>query len=173
MNIQCEKCQQSQMVQDRIYRLSGCLVAIGYFLLIPGMLLMLGGVGLTLIGYEAGSSVNSEAREKIKKEVIADFEKAKVSPVVIDEYRSTNTVSQKTISTLPSNEKDMVNRVLGGSAAKKVGSAIGTAGFAVCGGAFTMMTFLTGLPAFIVGFLLILRRNVWRCPSCNYIFDRA
>lgn len=173
MSIQCEKCKQGQMVQDRIYRMSGCLVAIGYFLVIPGMLMMLGGIGFTFLGMGAGATATTETFDKIKKEVIADFNKAGVSPQVIDEYQRTNRVSQTTINSLSPTEKEKVNRVLMSDSARKAGAAIGTAGAAVCGGAFTMMTFLIGLPSFIIGFLLILKRNVWRCPSCEYIFDRA
>ena len=173
MSIQCEKCKQGQMVQDRIYRMSGCLVAIGYFLVIPGMLLMLGGIGFTFLGIGGAGAATTETFERIKKEVISDFNKASVPGQVIEEYQKTNKVSQTTINSLSPSEKEKVNRVLMSDSAKKAGAAIGTAGAAVCGGAFTMMTFIIGLPSFIIGFLLILKRNVWRCPSCNYIFDRA
>ena len=29
------------------------------------------------------------------------------------------------------------------------------------------------LPALIVGGLLILNKQVWKCPTCGYIFERA
>lgn len=39
------------------------------------------------------------------------------------------------------------------------------------GGAFLM--FLASAPGLIVGLLLVLRRKVWRCGGCGYLFERG
>ena len=171
--MQCEKCHQAQMVQDRVSRMSGYLVAIGYFLLIPGMLLMLGGIGFTILGVGAGAESTPKVFEDITRKGVEKLNREGIDSAVIEEYKKGRGLSQTTMSAIPEEKRSKVAHLLQMDEASKAGAAIGTASVAVCGGAFTMMTFLIGLPSFIIGFILILKRNVWRCPTCGYIFDRA
>jgi rubrerythrin len=33
--------------------------------------------------------------------------------------------------------------------------------------------FIITIPGQIIGFLLILRKKVWKCGQCGYVFERA
>ncbi|MFZ2958007.1 MAG: hypothetical protein WA705_14060 [Candidatus Ozemobacteraceae bacterium] len=169
MEIQCEKCKQSNMVQDRIHRMSGCLVMIGYFLVIPGLLAMFFGL---FIMY-SGASTNLSDDDGQSKRTLGMLTDAKVPANIISEYRETGKIAQDSISKLQPRDKSAVDNALHTERASKIGHGIGVGIIAATGGAMTVAAFMVGLPAFIVGFLLLLKRSVWRCPSCGYIFDRA
>lgn len=46
--------------------------------------------------------------------------------------------------------------------------AVGGLGFAI-----VILTFFLGVPSFLIGYLLISRKKVWRCGLCDFVFDRA
>jgi hypothetical protein len=173
MGIACEKCGQGEMASDKVYRMSGCLVMIGYLFVVAGALIMLGAVGFSFLGLSAGTKSLPEtlARENARTE--GKMAEAGLPPFVIEEYHRTKTVSSRTLGALPQEDRRKADRILSSSTAGKTGAVVGTAGMAVCGGAFTMAALAAGLPMFVLGFLFVLKRKVWRCLKCGYIYDRA
>lgn len=99
--IACDKCKIGTMEKKEIYRFSGCLIFLGYLLLITTILIIL--------------------------------------PIF---YFSISSTDKYPIA----------------------------AGF---GFMFIVILFYAAIPILIVGLLLVLKRKVWKCNNCGYIFDRA
>ena len=57
--------------------------------------------------------------------------------------------------------------------AEVAGATIGTGVAATIGGGLMLVMFIITIPGQIIGFLLILRKKVWKCGQCGYVFERA
>jgi hypothetical protein len=44
---------------------------------------------------------------------------------------------------------------------------------AAAGAAFVAICYFILVPALIVGFLLTLKKKVWKCASCGFLFERG
>jgi hypothetical protein len=173
MSVKCEKCGQSDMIKDRIYRLSTVLVVIGYFLIIPGILLMVGGLSCSFLGAGSTMAASAAGFDKLREETAQKLLQAGGGQELSNKFKKTGNLTASYMSQLPE-EKQRELRIIAKSYDMQIaGSALGSAGVAACGGAFTVFTFLAGLPAFIIGFLLILKRKIWLCPGCGFFYDRA
>src|SRR5579859_5875552 len=103
----CEKCA-GQMEATKINRFDGCLVALGYCLVIPSLLGLIGVLFVTGAAMHAPDTKPDEA-----------------------------------------------------------------ASVAVVGAGFLVVCFVIALPLLIIGCILTLKKKVWRCRSCKYVFERG
>lgn len=63
---------------------------------------------------------------------------------------------------------------IGGAAVSGDSQAAAGAGIAAfMGMGMTVMAFAVSLPVLIAGAILVLRRKVWRCGGCDFMFERA
>ena len=63
---------------------------------------------------------------------------------------------------------------IGGAAASGDPSNAAAAGLAAAMGlGMTVLAFAISLPVLIAGAILIMRRKVWQCGSCDFVFERA
>jgi hypothetical protein len=170
-SLRCDKCQ-GEMRPTRVRRFSHGLVVLGYLMMIFGFLPMLGAAACGLLS--TGSVVKNAATGMDDSKTIRELDDIAGLPSrVVDEYRSTHEVSERTISGLTSTQQHEVRMALAGDVGRKAGGAMATG---ITAGA-SIVTFavasVIGIPLLIVGLLLTLRRNVWQCGDCSYIFDRA
>ena len=127
-----EKCKSGGIDATKIPRFSGCLVAIGYTLLITSIL----GILITTFMAVAGTSATGTA-------AVEGVEQAKARAV--EQLR----------------EIPVVGTALGGTMAAGIGSAM------------VLVVYFISIPALVLGFVLLLKRKVWKCNSCGSFFERA
>jgi hypothetical protein len=170
----CEKCNAGTMFQTKVHRLSGCLVAIGFCLLIPaiGAVLLAGVTMLASIfgGNIAGQSILPLAQSNAVHELSA----IKDMPASFVEFFKTNQLNARShIPDLPPEIQPSATEALDKFEIKRVEVSNFGRGMALGGGVFSVVVFVAALPLLIVGFLLVLKKKVWRCKGCGFIFDRA
>jgi hypothetical protein len=170
----CDKCHAGAMVQDRIRRFSSGVVVLGYLLWIPAAFLALGATSCALfVGASAAKTV-VDLSAKQKAETLGQLWAIDGLPkFVSEEFERTSTVSQSTINSLPMRQSAAVAQVMALRDADRAGGAIGTA---ISGGVsfvLVAIAYAVAVPTFILGLVFTLRRSVWRCGSCGYVFDRA
>lgn len=171
--MQCEKCA-GWMDPVKSFRLSGCLVAAGFALVVSSLLAVALGV-LTAIGSTRGTATaTAKAADEAKAGAVAKLGRVSgLPPAVINEFRQTATVSEPTITRLPFDQQSEVRRVLvdyGLAMASSGGASLFVAGL---GGFVVLVLFAFGVPGVIVGLLLVRRRKLWRCAACGYGFERV
>jgi hypothetical protein len=171
--MQCEKCQ-GNMLPTKVFRLSGCLVALGFTILIPCFLLLCFAIVVGAIGTAATGGASVKVTERAKQEALGKLQAIEgLSPVVVAEFGSNTRLSEVTIDSLTSEQSNQVYRIQSHYNTQVSGAAVGTGLFALVGGGFVIAMLAICIPGLIVGFLLILRKKVWRCQQCGFIFDRA
>ena len=170
----CEKCGQGAMEPKKLFRLSGCLVAIGYFLLTVsfGCLGLSCVIGLLML-VGAGTTATAAVATDSTKIVIEAMQKANCPKWSLDEVRSTGRLSEASQEGLTQNQRNAYLGTVAGVAIGRAGgvAASGMAGLLGVGG--IVAAFCTGIPSFIVGFLLVLKRKVMACNRCGYLYDVA
>lgn len=172
-SLTCEKCS-GQMATDRIRRFSPGLVVIGYTLWIPALLLLLGAsaCGVLVVG-----STTSTAGQQVTEAERTALERLRsiegLPPAVVGEFERTKRVDQSTLDTLDAAQRGQVEAAVSSYDATLVGSGIGS-GMAMGGSMLAVgAAYVLGIPFFIIGLVLTLKKNVWHCGQCGYVFDRA
>jgi hypothetical protein len=162
------------MVPKKLFRSSGCLVVVGAVLLLASLSGTGLGVVIGLVGpgatREAASRQDSQARTK----AVADLQRIPNLPdALVRELESTGKVSEETLSQLPLEQRQRVRTVLIDYYGQRVGSGVAHGVTAGVGTFFVLVLLAFGIPGTIVGLLLLRRRQVWRCGSCGFAFDRT
>ncbi len=171
--MRCEKCNNESMVNTSVFRLSGCLVTLGFILLIPAAITLAFTILLTVLGVYATGTAASEMTNKLVMETEEELQELRVPQHVIADFKDDHSISEKTLNTLSSDQRRQVEITMDTYNAVAAGAAIGTGGIAIFGGGFVVALFVLSIPALIIGFLLILRKKVCKCPNCGYFFERA
>ncbi|CAM2069635.1 hypothetical protein SCOR_29950 [Sulfidibacter corallicola] len=168
----CEKCG-GDMFPAKIFRLSGCLVSLGFLILV----ISLGCIGMvgfiTLVGTGSSVAVSDEMEAEARASTLEELEEIKAPQAVIHEFAETAAVSPETLAGLSSDTRRDVERAVSSYSASLAGVAIGTGLFAFVGGTFAMVLFFASIPTLIVGFLLVLRKKIIQCADCGFYLDRA
>lgn len=163
----CDKCDAAKMAATKVWRLSGCLVAIGFTLLVPS-LIVLGIVVLTTI---VGFSAVSEHKAPPTEEEVTRFAALDgMQAAVVEDFRVDGEVSPKILSGLAADSRRRAEEIIQ-EHADGVAGVKGVA--AVIGGGMAVFVYALFLPMLIIGFFLVLRRKIWRCTSCGHAFDRV
>jgi len=178
----CKVCDDGKLTRARIHRMSSPVVIIGYILLLPTVIGTIGGLCIIVMGAATGTAagVAGASSEGTSSEVDSTvreaLEEAKIPISIIEKV-----VDQKPITKAErgSLTKDQVETVDVAETAIKVGEAadtiatagvIGASGFAVGFGIFLIvLSFVNGL----VGWLLIMKKDVLLCNQCGATVDAA
>lgn len=172
--MECDKCSAGVMRKTKVFRFSGCLVAIGITLLVPSLLALLLATFIAITGTAATGAATVEVAERQKAETIESLSQIEGLPTaVLSDFEDDTIVSEATLSALTPEMRNEVEAVIAAHQLATVGAAAGTGMFAAVGTAVVVLIYVISIPALIVGFVLILRRKVWKCGGCGYIFDRA
>ena len=163
------------MESRKLFRLSGCLVASGYGLLVTSVTAGLLAVLLALVGPRATSGAAADHDARAKADAIAAL---RMSPgdlpsAVYEEFASDGGISDRTLSTLPFDQQSTTRSIMGEYHRKRAASGIATLATAGVGGLSALVLFTFGITAGIVGLLLARRRKVWRCVACGFAFERT
>jgi hypothetical protein len=169
----CEKCC-NVMEPSKVRRMSTAVVVLGFCLIIPSFFIL--GIVLvgSVIGITGSSTFNRSVASDAQSNAIVKLQKIDGVPVSFVELFSTNAqAARRQIDNLPSSARNSVSDVILDYNTHYVGGAAVTGAATVFGGLILIITFVVCLPLLIVGFLLIMKKKVWRCTACGFIFDRA
>jgi hypothetical protein len=172
--ISCEKCHQGQMQATKVRRMSGGLVFVGYALWIPALLVMLLTGACTVAGLGAGGVGAGQTVSAAKQRATTELHKIDgITPDMISEFVEKSTLSEASLRQLNTFDRRDAQAVLSTFYSSVGGSAIGGTIAAGVGMIFVGLIYVLCIPLFIVGLLLTLKKRVWRCPTCGYVFERA
>lgn len=173
-SIPCEKCKAGTMQRDRVPRMSPALRFIGFTLWIPALALVLLTTACGVLFAGAGASATAGTLDAAKKNAIAQLHQYDAPFGIVDEFDRTGTVQDASLEALHDEAtRAHVKAILQLYHATIAGGAIGATAATGIAGALIVGAYVVGIPLFIVGLLLTLKKNVWRCATCGYVFDRA
>jgi hypothetical protein len=172
--MQCEKCGSAAMAAAKRFRLSGCLVASGFALVVASLVAL--AVGLLFVAAAPKGVRNATAAHDARamSSAIKALEDIPELPdAVARELESTGKVSEATIRRLPFDQQSRVRSTLIDYYGSRVASGTGGAIGAGVGVFLILLLFGFGVPGTIVGLLLVRKRKLWRCGACGFAFDRT
>jgi hypothetical protein len=161
------------MSPRRVQRFSPALVVIGYLLWIPTLFILLGVTGCTVLTMGASGVGSVSGMDTAKQAVVKQLIDDKVDAAAVDEFRRTSDVSAPTLARLPPEQRTAVEAAITAHRIMIGGGTVATAAVTGFGLLFLVVAWAGGVPFFIVGLILTLKRNVWQCSACQYIYDRA
>jgi len=160
-NPSCQICGQGELKSKKKYRMSGPVVAIGYILLIPSILGML--FGLLMI-FATGSAV-SETSTGIKQEVREQLMAADIPGEISEKVITRQALTEEENAMLTEEQ----SRALADAELTYSASQVGVgAGTAIAGG-FSAFMVISSFVGGLIGWLLIMKKKVLQCTSCNAI----
>lgn len=187
--IPCATCQTGQLTPKRVHRMSGPAVLIGYLILIPSILGILGGGGCTLLMGGAGAAAMNESsarhaenRSKSEREfaesemVEANVPDAMIARVLAGEtiesderatlgFRTSMAVETAAARLATPDRNEYLDDLELISSAEGAGVALG-AGMGMTAGVIVMIgSLMSGL----LGFLLVMKKRVLQCRSCDAV----
>jgi hypothetical protein len=171
--IKCEKCQTGAMAPVKVFRFSGCLVAVGVTVLVPAILGLVVGALLAIFGTVGTATTSSEALSRAKATAARSLREIPVEETVVDDFFDDAMIREDTLARLSPEKRRRVEAVMDGFHAQVAGAALGTTAAAGVGMGVVVLIYLFSIPAFVLGLVLILRKKVWRCSNCGYVFERA
>lgn len=172
--IACEKCRQGNMHRARVPRMSPGLRFLGYVLWVPALLMLIlaGGCGLLVGG--AGTSATVETVTKSRNDAANQLlDIGSIPRERIEEFQKSGTFERNELQLIPASDRDRAERILDLHQASVAGAGLGGAAATGIAGLGALAMFVMFIPLFVVGLLLTLKKNVWKCPTCGYVFDRA
>jgi hypothetical protein len=147
---------------------------IGFTLWIPALLLL---IGSAACGAFVGTKTVGGATSTIRNERIKTADRLQriegIDPQAVAEFRTAGQLSNSTKSAMSTRVREQVDREITMYGATGAGATIGRGAATGIAGLGVLVTYVVCVPLFIVGLLLTRKKNVWRCPTCQYIFDRA
>lgn len=169
----CEKCNGS-MAQTRVRRLSGVLVAIGYTLVIPSLLVLLAVTLFFFLGAASTPSAMGSMDSVATSNAVVQLHSIDgVSAEFIALFQTNHWLATKKADDLQEPAKSKVLDVVRSFQGHKLATGAATGVIAVVGIGVLVATYFFLIPVLIIGFLLTLKKRVWRCRNCGFIFDRA
>lgn len=172
VGIDCEKCKVPAAMETRkIFRFSGCLVAIGFSVLVPALCALLSVTFCAILGTVTGGTGAAQVMSETKAESIerlktAGLPAASIADFDVDGHFETKAgFTPEQLKAAEDAELEYTAAILGAGGAATVMTGMGVAG--------VIVTYGICIPTFVLGLVLVLRKKVWRCRSCGYVFDRA
>jgi hypothetical protein len=149
------------MVLKKKSRMSAPVVIIGWLLLIPSFLGILGGIiGLVAMGggvSVATTTANNEAKTRL--------ESAKIPTPIIDKVIAGTPVTDTEKNALTSDQQQSLADATTSINASRVGAGIGMAAGGTVSIAIIVVSFIGGL----LGWLLVMKKKVLQCPACSTV----
>lgn len=157
--IACRVCEAGELVRRRVYRLSGCVVALGWAILLSSGLGVLLGVLAVVAGAEAGAEAIGTTEAELELQLVAAGFEAESAQRIASGERPT----EHSLAALAREDRRLVESVLARRAGSEAGAALG-AGLAVSLGAWWIGSALLGV---LLGLVLTMRRRVLECSRCG------
>ena len=111
---------------------------------------------------------------RFKAEAVVQLRELEDLPLgIVASFESDASIPEASLRVLESEQRTRVDAIL--TSYQSAVRSVGLAGTAVTGigTVGVIFTYIVALPFFIVGLLLTVKKRVWRCQACGYIFDRA
>ena len=170
----CEKCNVGEMEPTKVARFTGCLIGIGYTLLIPAIVAISVATGVTLSGILITGETTSRSAERAKAETANKLRAIRGLPeYIVEDFKRSGEIGQGIRGQLTPMELQEVDLAMASYNASLAGSAIGGTMAAGMGIMMNVAIYATSIPALIMGFVLLMKKKVWRCNGCGYLFERA
>lgn len=178
----CQVCQRGILVQKKIFRMSGPVVAIGFILLIPSILGILFSALLFFGVVAAGGTAASAAR----RAAIASMRRNGVpGPIVsavaagensraerlMDAWPESFEMNGRVIETsgLPEYQRSWVHAAERQLGAGTIASGLGT----LIGGGFAIVLGVASFVGGLLGWLLVMRKRVLQCSLCRAVVNAS
>lgn len=172
--IACEKCKQGTMVSTRVPRMSSGLRIVGFTLWIPALLVLVFSAGSCLLMTGATGNAAAAQLTRLRAESANRLRDLPDIPIsVVETFETTGAIAPSALDALPAATKRRAEAELSTYAAGIVGTTIGDTAVAGAAGLAVLAVYVICVPLFIVGLLLTRKKNVWKCPTCGFVFDRA
>ena len=159
--IKCKVCEGGELKRSSVYRMSTPVVLIGYIFLVPSILGMLLGILLMVGMGKASADVSSQSGQQIASEL----QSKNIPDQIVNAVKEGKSESDMDLSALSSDQKNEVHAAIMNRQAANIGAgAAGVVGGFVAFG-IIIMSFVGGL----LGWLLVMKKKVLKCLSCESI----
>lgn len=170
----CEKCSHGEVGPAKTFRLSTTTAIIGYLLLIPGILLFCYSLRVGAFGVTEQSSAQKQAGIELKKNTLAELEALQPPPDrIISKFEAIAYFEETEIAQLDPESRAKVNKIKEKYLTGLAGTVIGTGIIDLLGGGFKFAMLIAAILMMILGLFLSLRKKIWHCLTCGYIFQRV
>jgi hypothetical protein len=170
----CVRCNSSQLEPRRVYKLSGCLVALGFMLLASSVAAVLGAIVVTVAGTGLTGAASVSAVNELKAESIEKLRKIPdLPPSVVQDFETDGNIEDRRLADLPPDTRRQVKEIERAYHITVGATATATGCIGCIGGMGVILLFVYSVPALIVGLLLVLKKNTWQCMACASVYDRA
>jgi len=159
--INCKVCESGVLKKQKVYRLSGPAVVIGYIFLIPCVLSMMFW-GAVIVA--SGGSVG-EVTEQNKKEARVKLENAGIDPSIIEATLNYKDLTPEQESMLSEDDKDKIREVRLTFSAGNAGAGLG----ALMAGGFSFIALIMSFCGGLLGWLLTMKKKVLKCVTCEAV----
>lgn len=163
--IKCKTCDAGWLVRQRVHRMSGPAVTIGYILLIPSL------VGIVIAILLAVSTLVGVSKVKatphLSPSTLNRLDEARIPEEMKNQLRTGNPIPLERVQALPSEKRLPVDSANMELAAQSVGEA---GGKAIAGGCGIGIAILIGGLSFVsglLGWLLVMKKTVLACNRCG------
>jgi hypothetical protein len=157
--ISCKVCDAGRLFPQKVHRMSGPAVTIGYILLIPSLIGLLVSFGFLILSWTAAAQVATTINETTARELRG----ANVPEEFIRQLKEGKVVSQSELSALTTEKR----RAVEAANLQIAGSLAGAGCAGACGtglaGVGAVISFVGGL----VGWLLVMKKRVLTCNACG------
>lgn len=157
--IPCRVCDQGQLYQAKVYRLSGPAVTIGYILLIPSLL----GIFLSLAFLIASWVGAISTATKLSPATIESLNSAGVPTDIEHRLEEGHPIPQSDMVKLTPKQRSAVELANAELAASVAGSGCAAACGTGLAGIGVVLSFVGGL----VGWILVMKKRVLQCNRCG------
>ncbi len=166
MSAQCKTCDKGSMQRKKIYRMSGVVVFIGYILLIPSILGVLGSAAMAALSMAGGAAA---ATAELDSKSFDDLRANKIPEAVITKLRRGNAITEDDLQGLNQDQRDKVKLQ---ESALIMGRG-GAAGVAALGAGMFICMGVSCLVSGLLGWLLVMKRWVLQCTNCMAVVESA
>lgn len=157
--IRCRVCDQGVLSTQKVYRLSGPAVTIGYILLIPSLLGILLSVAFLVLSWVGAASVTHE----LSSYALEELEQSGVPATIQSRLKAGTPATEAEIAALTPEQQNAVRSANSSLAASQAGSGCAAA----CGTGMAAIGAVTSFVFGLIGWLLIMKKRVLRCNQCG------
>jgi len=165
-DVRCKTCDQGVLTLQKVHRMSGPSVTIGYILLIPSLL----GIAFALLFFIMSMvGAASVAQEKLSATTLQRLHDANVPPDIITKLEAGRTPSREEKEGLSADQAAAVSTA--DAEVRARAGAVGCMGACGTGMAATVavLSFIGGL----LGWLLVMKKRVLVCSTCSAVTNAS
>ncbi len=162
------------MQKTKVFRLSGCLVSIGAFILFCTGSTILISIIIAITGTAVTGVAAFDIEDRAKSDAVAKLNQIDGLPsFVILDFNDDGMIRDATLAGIGKDHRKAVHHIME-SYNLQLNSGVAATGIAaVMGGSFVIFVILCSLGLSAIGFILVLRKKVWKCNRCGYLYERG